>query len=482
MKKELRGIIIVLFSFVLGLNCTKTEEETGVNLGTGEGPIYVRGVLGRATLQYEYLPVETTLTFTEVRVLSPDSAGEPVTEAIVKINGTLLEYEGGFFTGDIPFQKNHLYTLTVESDTGHASVSVASPDLDSLRLTSPGAESVFQIGENISVSWEYFGGFPLSVNIVFYIEGQVKDSVLLVGKHVTYTIPGSKVDTTGLAFLSVYTRKYAPISGIAQGSQFEVLVGAATDFFIEDTSEQGKTGIQGSIRPEAGENIDVNNIRVQIYSDYDDYAGFNGLIKEVVATGSADEANYSVDLPAGIYYVVAWKDMNNDGIITDGDIYGFYRNDLGQPLAVSVPEGEMVTVDFTVYIYTTGGGGSNSITGTATLAAGVIGDLREAVASLYATPNDWASDNYLLRITVSGGGNIVSFSFTNLEDGTYYLDVWKDVDGSGSWTQGDLVGVYGTLDPTTGQASLTPITLSGGESKEVTVTVYQLGGSGKKAF
>ena len=238
------------------------------------------------------------------------------------------------------------------------------------------------------------------------------------------------------------------------------------------------TGIQGTIRPQPGTNVDVNNIRVQIYSGYDNETGFNGLVTETAATGSAVEAKYSVEIPAGIYYVVAWKDMNNDGLITDGDIYGYYQNDIGQPLAVTVSEGEMVTVDFTVYIYSSGGGGGagNTITGTATLAAGVVGDLAGAVASVYATEADWAADNYLKRIAVTGSGNQVNFTISDLDDGTYYLDVWKDVDGSGSWTPGDLAGVYGDLNPTTGEASLNPISLSGGQTMNVQVTVYQLGG------
>jgi uncharacterized protein (DUF2141 family) len=235
------------------------------------------------------------------------------------------------------------------------------------------------------------------------------------------------------------------------------------------------TGIQGTIRPQPGTNIDVNNIRVQIYSGYDNETGFNGLVNETAATGSATEAKYSIEVPAGIYYVVAWKDMNNDGLITDGDIYGYYQNDIGQPLAVTVSEGEMVTVDFTVYLYSSGAG-NNTITGTATLAPGVVGDLAGAVASVYATPDDWSSDVYIKRVTVSGSGNQVDFTISGLDDGTYYLDVWQDVDGSGTWTSGDLAGVYGSLDPATGAANLDPITLSGGETKSVEVSVYKLGG------
>ncbi len=241
------------------------------------------------------------------------------------------------------------------------------------------------------------------------------------------------------------------------------------------------TGIQGTIRPQAGFNIDVNNIRVQVYSGYDNETGFNGLVKEDAATGSAVEASYSIELAPGNYYVVAWKDMNNDHVLSENDIYGFYANDLGQPLAVTVVQGQMTTVDFTVYPYTGGGGGGgggngNTITGTASLAPGVTGDLSGAYASIYASAQDWSQDNYIARINVNGAGTTVNFTFNNVADGTYYLDIWKDNDGNGTWSNGDFAGVYGTLDPNTYQASLTPIAVSNGQTQTVNVTVYRLGG------
>lgn len=235
------------------------------------------------------------------------------------------------------------------------------------------------------------------------------------------------------------------------------------------------TGIQGTIRPQAGFNIDVNNTRVQIYSGYDNQTGFNGLVKEDAATGSSVEATYSIEIAPGNYYVVAWKDMDNDHNLSGGDIYGYYANDLGQPLAVTVTEGKMVTVDFTVYTYG-GGGASNTINGTASLSQGLTGDLSGAYASIYASSNDWAADNYISRITVSGSGATVNFTFNDVADGTYYLDIWKDMDGSGTWSSGDFAGVYGSLNPNTGNADLSPINVSGGQTQTVSVTVYRLGG------
>lgn len=254
---------------------------------------------------------------------------------------------------------------------------------------------------------------------------------------------------------------------------FAVIVGIS---LVGCKKEEKPTGIQGTIRPQAGFNIDVNNIRVQIYSGYDNQTGFNGLIKEAAATGSAVEATYSMELSPGNYYVVAWKDMDNDQVLTSGDIYGFKANDLGQPLAVTVTEGNMATVDFTVYIYGQGATG-NTIEGTATLAQGLTGDLSGAVASIYLTQDDWQNDAYLSRISVDGSGTTVSFTFSNVDDGTYYLDVWKDMDASGGWSYGDFAGVYGVMNPVDGTVSvLTPIVLSGGQTENVSITVYRLGG------
>lgn len=132
--------------------------------------------------------------------------------------------------------------------------------------------------------------------------------------------------------------------------------------------------------------------------------------------------------------VVAWKDVNSNGTLDAGDFYGFYANDLGQPLGVTLSEGETVSVEFVVAVYSGDGGSgiTGMIQGTATLAQGLTGDLGGAVASIYTPYDNWNNDNNLERIPVSGNGTTVTFTFSNVDPGTYYLDVWKDNDNSGT--------------------------------------------------
>ncbi len=228
------------------------------------------------------------------------------------------------------------------------------------------------------------------------------------------------------------------------------------------------TAIKVTIRPQAGTGVDVNNARVQIYSD----AQFQNLVTEGAATGSSVEASVTLEVSPGTYYVVAWKDVNSNGTLDAGDFYGFYANDLGQPLGVTLSEGETVSIEFVVSVYSGGGGGgtTGTIQGTATLAQGLTGDLGGAVASIYTSYDNWYNDNYLERIPVSGNGATVTFTFSNVDPGTYYLDVWKDNDNSGTWNSGDFAGVYDE----DGDGNIDPLQVDAGETVQVTITVFQL--------
>lgn len=93
----------------------------------------------------------------------------------------------------------------------------------------------------------------------------------------------------------------------------------------------------------------------------------------------------------------------------------------------------------------TGGPGlSGTIKGTATLPAGVQGDLLKARANLYNNPPLSGGHTPDKSVSVSGTQDSVTFSFSGLPAGDYYIEVWKDSVSSGSaWQTGDLVGWYG---------------------------------------
>lgn len=110
---------------------------------------------------------------------------------------------------------------------------------------------------------------------------------------------------------------------------------------------------------------------------------------------------------------------------------------------------------------------TGTITGTVQLMAGMSGDLRNSRVAIYANFDDWNNDRVLRSTTAQGTEFQVSFTFTNVAPGSYYLDVWKDTDNSGTINRGDFFGVHGntqwpnpTLSPlavVAGQTSTTSI-------------------------
>ncbi len=83
------------------------------------------------------------------------------------------------------------------------------------------------------------------------------------------------------------------------------------------------------------------------------------------------------------------------------------------------------------------------ITGTATVAAGVQADLRNSRVAIYASQADWFANAVIQSVSATGTEYSVTFSFPNLAPGTYYLDLWKDMDASATYTTGDLFGFFG---------------------------------------
>jgi hypothetical protein len=113
-----------------------------------------------------------------------------------------------------------------------------------------------------------------------------------------------------------------------------------------------------------------------------------------------------------------------------------------------------------------------TVSGTAKFPAGVSGDLSNAKVSLYTSITEWQNNIPVKFAAVVGSGASVTFSMTGVLAGTYYLDVWKDVDNSGNWSTGDFVGWYGT--GSLGSISLQPFQISSGSTFSCNITMYQL--------
>ena len=87
--------------------------------------------------------------------------------------------------------------------------------------------------------------------------------------------------------------------------------------------------------------------------------------------------------------------------------------------------------------------GKSEISGVASLPQGMNYDLSDSYAKLYTSVENRALGLAVDSVNVFGFGSIVNFTFLQENPGTYYLDVWKDVDHSLTISAGDYYGWYG---------------------------------------
>ena len=118
---------------------------------------------------------------------------------------------------------------------------------------------------------------------------------------------------------------------------------------------------------------------------------------------------------------------------------------------------------------------TGSVTGTIGLVPGSPGSVGNTRVALFASVDDWADDRVVYQTAADGSG---TYTIDNVVPGTYYMDAWKDNDGSGTITGSDFYAVYGTL--TTSGANLTPIPIAAGSSQTVSVTIQLVGGPAVK--
>ena len=113
-----------------------------------------------------------------------------------------------------------------------------------------------------------------------------------------------------------------------------------------------------------------------------------------------------------------------------------------------------------------------TVKGTASFIPGVSGDLSNAKVSLYTSITEWSNNIPVKSVAVVGSGANVTFSMTGVLAGTYYLDVWKDVDNTASWSVNDFVGWYGT--GSLGSITLQPFQIGDGGTFTANISMYIL--------
>jgi hypothetical protein len=112
------------------------------------------------------------------------------------------------------------------------------------------------------------------------------------------------------------------------------------------------------------------------------------------------------------------------------------------------------------------------VIGTATLPPGSSFDLSNSVVRLYLNDASgeqaWLNNTPLQVVAVTGSGASVSFILPNVSPQTYRLEIWKDTDGSGTFSTGDIEGHFGT-NPAIQWNNLLPIIVTANQTSNVGV-------------
>ncbi len=112
------------------------------------------------------------------------------------------------------------------------------------------------------------------------------------------------------------------------------------------------------------------------------------------------------------------------------------------------------------------------IKGTAYFPAGTSGDLSNSKVSIYTSYDNWVYNQPIKFVSVSGAGATVNFELKDVLPGNYYLDVWKDIDNSATWSVNDFVGWYGSGG--LGAPSLTEFQVTDGQTLTFNIPMYIL--------
>jgi hypothetical protein len=133
---------------------------------------------------------------------------------------------------------------------------------------------------------------------------------------------------------------------------------------------------------------------------------------------------------------------------------------------VTDPAGNQSVDSVRIYVIDSG---KSPITGTASFPEGINFDLSDAKVRLFTSLAQRALGVCADSAEVFGFGSIVSFKLPAIEPGTYYLDVWKDMDNSITLSSGDFLGWYGSGGFTS--PDLKPIIVQQGVPSQVQVQV-----------
>ena len=149
------------------------------------------------------------------------------------------------------------------------------------------------------------------------------------------------------------------------------------------------------------------------------------------------------------------EEPDNDIMVFEYNVDGGFINGRGSVVQWHAPTG-VGAFNVTVTV-TDGRGGSDvgtgslivilpptRIRGTIKLPDGVVGDLKDTRVGLYTSWEDWEATTPFLSSGVETEAIGFTYSFDDIEPGTYLLDAWSDNDGNDIWSEGDYIGWHGS--------------------------------------
>jgi hypothetical protein len=176
----------------------------------------------------------------------------------------------------------------------------------------------------------------------------------------------------------------------------------------------------------------------------DDSDGYLDIDSGTVGDGASFDYRITNVAPGSGYFLYAWVDENENGLVDDGDLVGYYGGTAGQPpasggldLPMPAPRGEAGDVDADVEVQPV----ARTVSGTVSLPADNAHNGAKFKIYFDDDGNPTNGAKAIRTGSVPRSGNSLSFKMTGLS-GPYYVAALVDVDGDGQPSKGDLWGYY----------------------------------------
>jgi hypothetical protein len=99
--------------------------------------------------------------------------------------------------------------------------------------------------------------------------------------------------------------------------------------------------IEVTCKPLEGETLDVSSLSIELHSK----SNFNAKITSTTSVGSSTLSKGSFEkLQPDTYYVMAWKDLNSDLLVSKDDYFGFW------PYPIKLDKGDVKNITIEMYV------------------------------------------------------------------------------------------------------------------------------------